>query len=219
MLGMALPEAHAQEGNYFTVRDFELWTGAQLTYEFNKDWSISLEHEYRFKDNARVMDQNFFDLDLKRNINKHFSLAFGARTIRNNDTEGNNQGMENFFRWNADLGYKTDIKRFTISSRFRYQSRKEFSSDGLATKGLRLKAGAEYNIKKWKFDPDFSTEIFRVLTYRKGLDKVRFTIGTSYKMKKYGKIKGFYRMERAFLSAYPSTTNILGVSYEYTFKK
>ena len=85
---------------------------------------------------------------------------------------------------------------------------------------LRLKAGVKYNIKDWKFDPKFSTEIFRDMTkVTGGFDKLRFTLGTSYDLKKFGEFGAYYRLERELGFSYPKTTSIVGLNYVYTFKK
>jgi hypothetical protein len=216
---MAIPEGKAQDGKYYTTRDLELWTGLKVNYKPNKRWKLSLEHQYRFKDNAGVMDQNFTELGVTRKIGKQFSLGLGGRYIRKNDTEGKVQGIENHFRWNADLGYKTKIDRFTISSRFRYQQKNEFSSENDAVKAIRLKAGVAYNIKKWKLDPEFSAEIFNETNSAEYFDKIRFTLGTSYEIKKFGEVTGYFRMEKELVGSYPQTSNIIGFKYQYTFKK
>ncbi|MFT5336873.1 MAG: putative porin [Luteibaculaceae bacterium] len=214
-----VPESQAQEeGNYYTVRDLESWMGIKVKYKLNKQWGFSLEHQYRLKDNARVLDQKFTEFGIKRKIGKQFSLAVAGRYLRSNDTEGKTQGMESHFRWNTDLGHTFEIHRFTIGSRIRYQRKQELQSEDLAEKSIRLKAGIGYNIKKWKLDPEFSTEIFNEMESLKGLDKIRFTIGTSYKLKKFGAISGFYRIEKELVGAYPATTNIFGIKYQYTFK-
>jgi len=85
---MAIPEVIAQDGKYYTPRDLELWTGLKVNFKPNKLWKLSLEHQYRFKDNASVMDQNFTELAVSRKLSKHFSLGLAGRYIRNNDTEG-----------------------------------------------------------------------------------------------------------------------------------
>lgn len=214
-----VPEGQAQEdGNYYTIRDLESWTGLKVKYKLNKEWSLSLEHQFRYKDNASVLDQKFTELEIKRKLGKQFNIAVAGRFLRSNDTEGKTQGMESHFRWNADLGHKVDIHRFTIGSRFRYQSKQELSSEDLSDKSIRLKAGVGYNIKKWKFDPTFSTEIFNEMESLATWDKIRFTLGTSYKLKKFGEISGFYRLEKELVGAYPASTNIIGFKYQYTFK-
>lgn len=213
-----VPQAKAQDGNYYTVRDFEVWSAAKFKYKINKDWSIGLEQQLRLKDDASTIDQYFSELELKRNLGKHFTAAFAGRYIRNNDTKGGKQGYENHFRWNTDLAYDHDINRFNLKYRLRYQARNEMAVEDISQKTIRFKFESEYNIKKWQLDPVFSAEIFNGLTGNEGFNKIRFTLGTEYKTKKMGEISTFYRMEKELIGVYPKTTNILGIGYQYTLK-
>jgi len=218
LLFVYISNANAQEGNTYTVRDLELWTGAQLKYKMSDLWSMSLEHQYRFKNNASTVDQNFTEFDLKRKLGKGFSTTLGLRYIRNNDTQGKIQGLEHLFRWNLDLGYDIKLDRFTVFSRVRYQSKKEFGTEDDPSKTFRIKLGTEYNIKNWKLDPVLAAEIFNDFKDLEGFNKLRLTLGTEYKLKKLGSISAFYRLEKELVGAYPFTTNIIGIQLKYTFK-
>jgi hypothetical protein len=217
IVGLTTNVLSAQDGTYYTVSDLEVWSGATLKYKFNSDWSASFENEFRLKSDASVMDQNFTQLSVKRKIGDSFSAGIAYRYILNNDNKGDVQGIEHYYRWNADLGYKLDVNRFTFSSRLRYQSKKEFGVDG-RDNTFRFKIGSEYNIKKWKFDPVFSAEVFNGLSDSEGFNKYRFTIGTEYKFKNAGKISGFYRIEQGLIGLYPATNYIIGLRYQYTIK-
>lgn len=208
----------AQEGTNVTVNDFELWAGLRLNYKPTKAWRISLQHEYRFKDDASVLDQNFTELEIKRKLPKGFSLAGGARFIRHNDTEGGQQGIENRFRWNADIGYKTKFNRLALTSRLRYQSRTELDEEDDTRTVARLKLGADYNIKNWKLDPQFSIEAFNNLVEEGVLSRVRLTFGTTYRLKKIGDFTAFYRFEQDIAEVNPFSAYIIGVRYAYNFK-
>jgi len=212
------PGAQAQEGTYYTVRDLELWTSAKFKYKMNKNWSLGVEQQFRFKDDASVVDKYFTEMDLKRDLGKHFSIGLGGRFIRNNDTQGKIQGFENHYRWNTDLGFTHDIHRFSMNYRLRYQAANEFRVEDDSKKTMRFKIESTYNIKKWSLDPTVSVEIFNQLTNSEGFNKLRFTIGTEYKMKSFGEIGVFYRMEKELQGIYPKTTNIAGFTYQYTFK-
>lgn len=216
---MLIPDASAQDGEYYTVRDFEVWTAASLKYKINKKWSAGLEQQFRFKDDASTIDQYFTEAELKRKLGKHFSAALGGRYIRKNDTEGKIQGYENRFRWNVDLAYKHDIDRLSLKYRVRYQSRNEISVEDENKTTFRLKVASEYNIKKWAFDPKFSAELFNGLSDNEGFNRLRMTLGTEYKTKNLGEIGAFYRIERELTGIYPKTTNIAGFTYQYTLKR
>ena len=95
------------------------------------------------------------------------------------------------------------------------------SSDGdYAKQYLRLKAAVEYNFKNWKLDPKFAAEIFN--RFENGdvdqYNKYRLTLGTDYKIKNFGKLGIFYRIEKDINEAIPETTNIIGLKYTYTIK-
>ncbi len=217
MLAM-IGTASAQDGEYYTVRDFEVWSAAKLKYKMNKDWSMGLEQQFRFKDNASTIDQYFTEFELKKGFGQHFSAAYGARFIRNNDTEGGKQGYENFFRWNADLGFKHDINRLTLKYRIRYQAKNELSIEDEKDRTIRFMAEVKYNIKNWKLDPQFSSEIFNNFSNDEGFNKLRFTLETDYKIKNIGELGVFYRMEHELIGLYPKTTHIAGFTYQYTLK-
>jgi hypothetical protein len=211
-------DTFAQDGNYFLVRDLEVWSAAKLKYKINKNWAIGLDQQFRFNDNASTIDNYFTELDIKRKLGKHFSTAMGARYIKNNDTQGSIQGYETFFRWNSDVAFKHKVKRFLLQYRVRYQAKNELVVEDESNKTFRFQFESEYNIKKSGITPQFSTEIFNDYGDHQGFNKIRFTLGTTYKLKTIGKITAFFRMEKELLTAYPVTTNIIGIAYQYTFK-
>ena len=83
--------------------------------------------------------------------------------------------------------------------------------------GQRLKAEIGYNINNWKFDPTISAEIFRESGRYTlpSFNKIRFTLGTEYKVKKIGELGIFYRVERELGVTYPLTAHILGVNFTF----
>lgn len=211
----------AQDGTYHTIRDLESWTSATLKYKHSKKLDFSLEQQLRLKDDASTIDQYFTEFSVGYDILKPLNLTLGARYIRENDNIGKVQGYETHFRWNTDLTYKHNIGRFDLKYRLRYQSKDELNVEEKeeSTQTTRLKLGTKYNIRNWKFDPNFSAEIFNRLSNDQGFNRIRLTIGTSYEFKKAGEIGGFFRYEKQLVGEYPKTTNILGVKYQYTIKR
>ena len=102
-------------------------------------------------------------------------------------------------------------KRFTFSLRERYQYtyREEqyvpkFDEDGITPKDdewveskgkhiLRSRLEVEYNIRKSKFKPFASYEIYNSLSDGFAVDKARYTIGSDYKFNKKHSVSLFYR--------------------------
>lgn len=197
-------------------RDFELWTGVGIKAKFG-DFSIELEEQFRFEENAGVTDQYFTNIGLGYKFHKRFSMGADFRHIKRPGDETRNR-----ISFDATYNHKL-MDRLRLSYRIRWQNRNDVGyteEDGdypLKTWRLRLKA--DYNIKGWKLDPYFSTEIFRqnsditTPTY----SNLRFTFGTSYKFKDF-RISGFYRVERELGVTYPQTTYIVGVGLRYNLK-
>jgi hypothetical protein len=217
----------SQDGEYIEIQDFETWGKIGINVKLNKNWSFGLEEQLRLKTNSSVVDAYFTELNAKYKMKSNFEVGGGLRYIRDNDNEGKIQGYENHLRYNLDLSYKHLIERLKLRYRMRFQSKNELgvtkNEGDYPNNHFRLKLGGEYNIKKWKFDPKVSFELFHHMEEGKdnGLDKLRTTIGTSYDLKKYGDIGLFYRIERELNPTYvdyPKMTYVFGLSYIYTIK-
>lgn len=216
-----LNKVYAQDGGYVVTQDFETWTTIGAKFKPNKKWTLGLEQGLRLQQNSSITDQVLTELNIKWQPIKLVEVGLGTRYTLN---RGNNEEFDNDFRWNLDIALKHKIKRFDFKYRIRYQNKNEIGLskvDGDINKNyLRIKLATKYNIKNWKFDPEFSGEIFRDLTkYTGSFDKIRWTIGTSYNFKRAGEIGLYYRMERDLGVNYPKTTSIIGLNYVYTFKK
>lgn len=216
------------------VRDFETWSGVTLKKSFlEKKLDLQLTQEFRLNSNSTHMNNYFTEVGAGYEILKGFEFGMNYRFIRNNTKNG----YKNEQRWNADLSYKHDISRLTLGYRFRYQHKDEIGlskdegDDPISKYRFRLKA--EYNIKNWKLDPYISSEIFYANQVTRvnyvpsitetnnisGFEKIRFTLGTSYKFNKNFTLNGFYRLEREFKTyptVYytPATYHIVGLNLE-----
>ncbi len=205
--------------------DFETWASAALKYKFDKKWDFGLEQQLRLKENSSVVSGYLTELNATYETVKHFGFSAGLRFIRKNDTKGEKQGYENHIRFNLDAYYKHDLGRFDFKYRLRYQNRDELgvsTSEGdFPNQYLRFKAGIDYNIRKWKLDPEFSFEIFyhSQKEDEHNFNKFRITLGTSYKFKKAGKLGVYYRVEEEINTTNPKRTDILRIKYIYTFKR
>lgn len=205
-------------------RDFETWTSAEFRYRPSKKWRLGLETQLRLKENSSEIDGYFGELTGGYEIFKGFRATLGVRLISKNDNTGKQQGYENFVRLHADALYKHKIDRLGLNYRLRYQTRDELGvtneNGDFADNTIRLKIGTEYNIRKWKLDPQLSAEIFHQNERNEdeGFDKFRITFGTEYKFKKWGRLGVFYRFEREINKTNPASTDIIRLQYVYTLK-
>jgi hypothetical protein len=214
----------AQDGTYVEVRDLETWSTIKLEYKPNKKWTLGLEEQLRLKDNSSTVNEYFTQFEVGYKVLDNLELGGALRYIRENDDQGNIQGYENHFRFHLDATYKYKFGGFRFNHRVRYQNKNELGLDEIdgdyVKHTLRFKTGFRYKIKNWKFDPKVSAEVFHRSEELEdnGFNKIRFTLGTDYKIKGAGKIGLFYRMENQLNVSYPKTTNIIGFKYTYTLK-
>jgi opacity protein-like surface antigen len=210
-------------------KDFALWNSVGIKYAPIKRLKLGVEQHIRLKEDASETDEYFTEVFAGFEIVKNLEIGGAMRFIRENDNVGKIQGYEKHFRYNIDLGYKLDlVKRLDISFRLRYQNKKELDlEDGVEdvpTETLRFKTGFEYNIRKWPLDPSFAIEIFdrkdveSSLFEDSKLSRYRLTFGTSYNLKKFGKIGIYYRYQENTRVDNDFQTKILGLKYSYTIK-
>ena len=214
---------NAQSGTYYTIRDFQTWSSVGLDIEMSKKVEFGFQQQLRLKDNSSALKQYFTEGYFKYNILKNWSFATEYRILRNNDTEGNIQGIEKRQRLAFNTIYSLEVKRAKLLFRTQYQRRTE-REDGVGLVGdpvekIRLRAGMKYNIKNWKLDPRISCELFQPLEGSGNLEKYRVTLGTKYSLKKVGDFRLFYRFERDINIAFPRSTHIVGFNYSYTIKR
>ncbi len=200
-------------------RDFLSWNAIELGYEPSKKWDFQLEAQLRLKDDFSTIDEYFGQFQVNRRIAKGLKLGVAVRYAFENDDQGRRQGIENHFRHHFDVRYRTKLDRFTLRYRIRYQNKNELGVDDQATRTVRLKTGVAYNIRRWKLDPYVNGELFnRLQSDEERKLRFRVTLGTSYNLKKAGKIGAYYRVQSSFNEEARGMRTILGLKYSYTIK-
>lgn len=222
------------------VSDFESWNSISLRSSFlDNKLKLTLTQEFRLNDNSSNLGQMFTELKASYEVINDLELGFGYRWIKDDEKYGEKQ-----WRYNIDLGYSHKLDRFELGYRIRYQHHDYFENsagDGdYATNKYRFRLKAEYNISNWKLDPYFSTELFYASTTAdavqylsevetgtvelNGMEKIRFTLGTSFCPFNNAKLGVFYRIEKSIKSfpTYlgtttfnPATIYIVGISFRY----
>lgn len=210
------------------VRDIETWAGLSLEKKFfNKKLALNLNQEFRFDDNSSNLGIYFTEAGIEYDFLKYLKAGVGYRFIRDKNKEGI---FKNKQRFNFDLGYSYKFQRLNFYGRIRYQRKNEFNSTDAAISKFRVRLKLKYNIRNWKLDPYFSSEIFpgnnsdiyfSEIPGKPGLQKMRFTLGTSYKVKNIGSLKMFCRLEREtgiFSNVYniPVNVYIIGLNFNFS---
>lgn len=213
LLLMLVPKVLSAQTEIVT-RDLESWSMVSLNYNYSETVNFDFEQSARLYDNSSKIDQIFTNVNLNRKLNHGFSLTGGIRFISDRDKDDGEYDFH--LRFNGDLSFQHSMDRFKFKYRLRLQTKNELgyskSEGDFLQNAFRLRAGVKYNIKNWKFDPEFSGEIFResgrymVANFH----KYRLSLSTKYKFNKLIELKAFYRYERGLGMLLPQSTNIVG---------
>lgn len=81
---------------------------------------------------------------------------------------------------------------------------------------LRSRLQVSYDIKKCPFEPFAEVEVYNLLDEGFAYDKIRYTIGTEYKINKENKLKVFYRYQD-YADIDEVSGHVLGLGYAFEF--
>tara|TARA_B100001057_G_scaffold215444_1_gene215708 strand:- start:341 stop:958 length:618 start_codon:yes stop_codon:yes gene_type:complete len=185
-------------------QDFQQWSKIGISYDLNKDLSVSLDQGLRFRENASLPDVTFSNLSLKYDLIKKWSVAIGYRYITDFDLS---QNISTSHRVYSDINYRKKKKRWLMKNRLRYQHQEENFT-------LRDKVSLSYNIRKTLLEPFTAFELFFKDSQFK---KWRYTLGASYPFLKEFDIDIYYRFQQSFNTNNPKQLYILGLGMEYKF--
>ena len=185
-------------------QDFQQWSKIGVSYDLNKDLTVSLDQGLRFRENASLPDVTFSNLSLKYDLIKKWSVAVGYRYITDFDLSQNTSTIQRIY---ADVNYRKKKKRWLMKNRLRYQYQEENFT-------LRDKVSLSYNIRKTPLEPFTAFELFFKDSEFK---KWRFTLGASYPFLKDFDIDVYYRLQQSFNTNNPKQLHILGFGMEYKF--
>jgi predicted porin len=185
-------------------QDFQQWSKIGVSYDLNKDLSVSLDQGFRFRENASLPDVIFSNLSLKYYLIKKWSVAIGYRYITDFDLSQNTSTSHRIY---SDINYRKKKKRWLMKNRLRYQYQEENFI-------LRDKVSLFYNIRKTPLEPFTAFELFFKDSEFK---KWRYTLGASYPFLKEFDIDVYYRLQQSFNTNNPKQLHILGLGMEYKF--
>jgi hypothetical protein len=159
-----------------------------LSYKINKKWKVEFDYRYALEKDISTFQASVFQLSGEYKINKKMSLEAGYRF--STSFENDNQ------RLFASYIFDYKIKKFTLSSRTRYQ----FSTPYFNTtywnefkepnQFVRQRFTVDYNIPKSKASIYFSPEFFIKIEDREWkYNRTRYRLGTDYRLK-YGSTIG-----------------------------
>lgn len=225
-----------------TIKAQSIWTSAEFRMKLVTNLNAFVEAEYRTHDKLTDTERISGTLGLDYKICNNLKATAGytyihQRTIDEITKKGNVIPAYWQPKHRASFALTGNLKlgRFTLSLRERYQYTyrtsqwvPKFESDGVTPKGnewvdakgkhvLRSRLEVEYNIAKCKFTPYASCEMYNSFNDNFGIEKVRYTIGTSYKINKKNSISLYYRYI-ANGDDDEEGGHIIGIGYKFKLK-
>lgn len=217
-----------------------IWASAEASAKITKAFGVYVEAEYRTHDKVSSTERWAGTLGLEYKALPYLKLSGGyayihQHTLKEVTKKGNiippywQPRHRAFFALTGSI----DWNRFSFSLRERYQytyrtgqSVPKFDSDGVTPKSpevitskgkhiLRSRLEVEYKIKKSKFTPYISYEIYNSLTDGFAVDKSRYTIGSSYKINKKHSVSLYYRYQDSADEDDEDSGHIIGVGYKF----
>lgn len=205
--------------------DLEGWTAVELDIKATKKLSFSLSEHLRLRNDISTTKNYFTQLKVSYELFKNFDVGGGVRYITKNDDEGGNQGFRSLFRYQFDASYKHKVNKITVSTRLRYQNKNQLGLSEIEgdvhKEQIRFRLGLDYDIKPIKVNVDMSAELFnetKSLDSEGGLNRNRFLLKFSKKIKKIGQFAVFCGLQEDTNGSLTAKTSIVGFKYNYRIK-
>ncbi len=216
----------------------ELWTSAGFKSSLGKRWGVGAEVEYRTHNHLKSTERITLGVQGEYKISfLKFDAGYNyilGHTLEETTRKGNIIPPYWINRHRAFFSATGKLKlgRFNLSLRERYQFThrtgkwvSKFASDGITSKKdewissknkhiLRSRIYCDYSIRKSRFTPFTSVEIYDNLSAGFAVEKVRYTAGSEYKIDKHNRIELFYRFIQGVEEG-ESNLNVIGIGYSF----
>jgi opacity protein-like surface antigen len=219
--------------------DMGIWYSIGAEKKINKKFSIEAEGEMRTRNDAKTIDRWSAGVDAEYKIKRWLKASAGYTFLyddnKNKITSGNNYYPHYWgarHRINVSLTGDVNCGRFNLSLRERWQytyrpektvDRYDLDNSVWETKTKRAKGKnvlksrfqVKYDIPLCKVDPYANVEVSNAWN----VEKVRYTIGADWKIKKSHTVGLYYRYQNITNDddeAEPDM-HIIGVNYKFKF--
>ena len=201
------------------IRDLRFKGEIGVEKTFFKNWKIGVETTLKLEKNASRIDEIDFDISTDYSPINFLSFGLGYRLAYNQKSDST---YEKKYRYYAQAEFDQNIKRFKLEYRFRYQNidddffqyEKDYPSKSILRNRLQL----AYNIPKLPVEPFTYAELYGLLKKNEDFaSKIKLALGIRYNLKKYGKVKAYYRIDIELNSLYPYTFYTIGLNYTFDF--
>ncbi len=195
--------------------DFQIWVEVDAGAYLGEKFSIFVENEKRFYENAGLFGRNQTDIGFTYDINSLFSVSAAYRYLVYYPMSDLSYTKS---RWVADFNYKPRYKRWRFSGRLRFVNDNEgLSPDFFEHRPLhRERLRAVYNFRKSPFRAGFGAQTyFPVSSNFYELRKLRLFTGVQYRVSRDHRFGLDFIYDREFNTNNRMTAYIIAASYSY----
>jgi Protein of unknown function (DUF2490) len=204
---------------YCQDNDLGIWYEMNAAKSLSKKIDLSTSAVIRTFNNGSKIEQGYLEIGASCDINKYFSAAVSYRLI---DFFEKDDQYHIRHKWFADLKGSLPVTNFVFSLRLRYEiqmrSYYKHESDRRPEYTGRLKFRGLYRTPGFPVNPYAGIETFSLVFSDSHLlvDKIRYTLGAEYKIKKKNSVSAEYLLDRDF-SPHIRNMNIISLSYNLRF--
>lgn len=225
LLGLPFQALAQEESGLRPVTHGELWLSAAGSYKpFNKKTEkgakepliedLELIGELAWRNNLDPLASRYWYTVVGSKLKLTDFLKVGAEYRYSWE----DRYTSNVSRLDLELRLDWKFGRWDLAHRFKYVH--EFIPVGKLRTELRNRLGVEYDIPKWKLDPEFTAEAFTGLHYTgTSLVGMRYNLGTEFNLGKKTRSLGVaVRYDQEIGDDYPKNRWLLVIGFEQEFK-
>lgn len=194
-----------------------LWSSAELNYKINKRVKLSLSEELRLRENLAKTDRFETSLEATYKLFSFIKVGAGYSLLNYNHPR---KGWEIRHRVNLSVEGEYSIGRFDLAIREQYQNTYRVGITGTSERlnpkmYVRSRLSVSYNISGSRIYPYTSAEFYHTVNspVENELSKIRYTLGTKYKLSKRNSLNLYYRYVTEKEDDDIEGSNIIGIGY------
>lgn len=196
--------------------DLRFWASASYSHDLNKKWTIGLDNEARWENNASRLGRYFFEPSIRYNVSDLFRVQLQYRFIR--DFGDRWWGNRNRVTLDAIFRIKQSHWKYIFRTRFQYEKNGYgYIDESLEVPELYIRQSAKINYKINRFWEPFVSVEGRVLVQDDavpsfiGVDRFRLKAGTDYNLSRKLTLGAFVMMQQEINRPKNDRLTVLGL--------
>jgi len=196
--------------------DLRFWASASYSHDLNKKWTIGIDNEARWENNASRLGRYFFEPTVRYNVSDLFRIQLQHRFIR--DFSDRWWGNRNRVTLDAVFRIKQARWRYLLRTRFQYERNGYgFIDETQSIPELYARQSAKVNYKINRFWEPFVSAEVRILIQDDavpgfiGIDRFRLKAGTDYNLSRKLTLGAFIMMQEEINRPRNDRLTVLGL--------